>query len=157
MTEERKRSRMSTTRCEMPSRSATYLAMPTLQHPRSCHFFEVVSGSSGSHVWRVTPWTWYPCSTRSAAATELSTPPDMPTTTVFISFAVPTESPPWPSPLARGDDLHFRAIGLLSFHSPRSSHKIGRPLRPAAREYGRSRAMPPAPGAEIFAWRPHCH
>src|SRR5438445_16721 len=58
--------------------------MPTLQHPRSCHFLETVSLSSVSQVCRVTPWTSYPCSTKSAAATELSTPPDIPSTTLFI-------------------------------------------------------------------------
>src|SRR5574341_1900733 len=83
MTLARKVVRASITSWAMPSRLATYLATPTLQQPLSCQRFETAAdSSSGSQTWSVTPWTSKPCSTRRAAATELSTPPLIPRITV---------------------------------------------------------------------------
>src|SRR5262245_20070808 len=66
----------------MSSFCATNLAIPILQQPRSCHFFEAATVlSSCSHTWSVTPWTSYPWRTSKAAATELSTPPLIPSNT----------------------------------------------------------------------------
>src|SRR5438034_9680251 len=83
MTPARKAVRASITSCAIPRRLATYFAMPTLQQPLSCQRFETATdSSSGSQTWSVTPWTSKPCSTRRAAATELSTPPLIPRITV---------------------------------------------------------------------------
>src|SRR5580765_7558180 len=65
----------------MPSRRATWRASSTLsgeqQLPNLAARF---SGSRQGHTRRVTPITSTSCSTRSAAATDESTPPLMPTT-----------------------------------------------------------------------------
>src|SRR2546427_12731038 len=83
MTPARKAVRASITSCAIPSRLATYFAMPTLQQPLSCQRFETATdSSSGSQTWSVTPWTSKSCSTRRAAATELPTPPLIPRLTV---------------------------------------------------------------------------
>src|SRR6184192_3917371 len=70
MTPARKAVRASITSCAIPSRLATYFAMPTLQQPLSCQRFETATDSSSGSQ------------TRSAAATELSTPPLIPRITV---------------------------------------------------------------------------
>src|SRR5215510_4529780 len=58
-------------------------AIPILQQPRSCHRLDGTTlTSSCSQTCKVTPWTSKPWRTSNAAATELSTPPLIPSKTV---------------------------------------------------------------------------
>src|SRR6266404_8828205 len=65
----------------MPRRRATARASATVSGEQQLPNFRVdSSGSRHGHTRSVTPITSTPCSTRSAAATDESTPPLMPTT-----------------------------------------------------------------------------
>src|SRR5699024_11334270 len=51
-------------------------------------FSSCKEGSSSCQICMVTPITSQPCSFKSQAATEESTPPDMPTTTFFLLISI---------------------------------------------------------------------